>query len=117
MKDVIANPELVAYCGLYCGACKRFLKGKCPGCHDNVKASWCGIRKCCIELGYMSCADCTDFADPSDCKKFDNFISKIFGLLFRSDRRACISQIKDLGLKAHAENMAAGKRHTIKKKH
>lgn len=115
MKDIIANPELVAYCGLYCGACKRYLKGKCPGCHDNVKASWCGIRKCCIELGYMSCADCADFADPSDCKEFNNFISKIFGLIFRSDRSACISQIKDLGLKGHADNMAANKRHTIRK--
>jgi hypothetical protein len=114
MKDIISDTRLVAYCGLYCGACRRFLKGKCPGCHDNVKASWCGIRKCCIELGYSSCADCAEFTDPSGCKKFDNFISKIFGLIFRSDRRACIMQIKDLGLKGHAENMAASKRHTIK---
>jgi hypothetical protein len=115
MKDIISDAGLVAYCGLYCGACRRYLKGKCPGCHDNVKASWCGIRKCCIEHGYSSCADCAEFADPSGCKKFDNLISKIFALIFRSDRRACIMQIKDLGIDAHADDMAASKRHTIRK--
>ncbi|HEY9159563.1 MAG TPA: DUF3795 domain-containing protein [Desulfomonilia bacterium] len=116
MKDIIANPELVAFCGLYCGACKRFLKGKCPGCHDNVKATWCGIRKCCIEHEYSSCADCADFVDPQDCRKFNNFISKIFGLIFRSDRRACIIQIKNLGLKGHADDMARNNRQSIMRK-
>lgn len=117
MKEITANPELVAYCGLYCGACKRYLKGKCPGCHDNIKASWCKIRQCCIENGYSSCALCHDYSDPQECAKFNNFISKIFGLLFRSDRRACIMQIKTLGLKGHADDMASSKRHTIKKNH
>lgn len=48
----------VAYCGLYCGACKSQLKGKCPGCYGNEKATWCEIRKCCNEHGYATCADC-----------------------------------------------------------
>lgn len=39
----------VAYCGLYCGACKSHRKGKCPGCRENSKATWCEIRKCCQE--------------------------------------------------------------------
>ena len=24
MKEIISNPDLVAYCGLYCGACTRY---------------------------------------------------------------------------------------------
>lgn len=34
----------VAYCGLYCGACQSYTKGKCPGCDANEKATWCEIR-------------------------------------------------------------------------
>lgn len=48
----------VAYCGLYCGACRKWKKGKCPGCYHNEKASWCEIRKCCRENDYATCADC-----------------------------------------------------------
>ena len=40
-----ADPKMVAACGLYCGACKKYRMGKCSGCHKNKKASWCKIRK------------------------------------------------------------------------
>jgi hypothetical protein len=40
MKEVLVNKDLVAHCGLYCGACGAYLKGRCPGCHENVKAGW-----------------------------------------------------------------------------
>ncbi len=115
MKEIVTDKNLVAYCGLYCGACKMYLKDKCPGCQQNEKASWCKARKCCIENGYASCADCAEFADPMQCKDFNNFMSKLFGFIFRSDREACISQIKELGLEGHAANMAASGRQTIKK--
>mgnify|MGYP001174253203 CR=1 FL=1 len=46
--------ELVAYCGLYCGQCTKYLKGKCPGCKENEKASWCKTRSCCIENDFAS---------------------------------------------------------------
>jgi len=39
MKTITSNAELVAYCGLYCGACGAYLKGRCPGCHENKKAT------------------------------------------------------------------------------
>lgn len=39
MKQVVADPNLVAYCGLYCGACGAYLKERCPGCHSNAKAT------------------------------------------------------------------------------
>lgn len=115
MKEIISNPELVAYCGLYCGACKSYLKDKCPGCHENQKASWCKVRICCIENRYATCADCSQFTGPLDCGKYNNFISKIFGMIFRSDRAVCIRQIREIGLKGHADNMAQQKRHSIRR--
>jgi hypothetical protein len=107
MKPIVADPKLVAYCGLYCGACGAYRRGRCPGCQGNEKATWCNVRTCCIENSYLSCADCRTIADPRDCKKFNNVISRLFGLIFRSDRRACVLQIRQHGLQGHAELMAA----------
>jgi hypothetical protein len=115
MKTILSNPQMVAFCGLYCGACKRYLSEKCPGCHDNVKASWCKIRSCCLGHGYSSCANCKEFSTPNDCKKFNNFISKIFGFIFKSDRAACINKIKEVGSTAYAEEMSELRLHSIKK--
>ena len=115
MRTITANPELVAYCGLYCGACGAYLKERCPGCHENKKATWCKVRACCIENGYSTCAECRIVPDPHDCKKYNNFMSKLFGLLLRSNRGACIQQIKNLGVPGHAENMAQTGRQTIRR--
>lgn len=115
MKEIVSSPDLVAYCGLYCGACGSYLRGRCPGCHENAKASWCAVRSCCMQNEYASCADCKEFSDPNECKKFNNFISKVFGFIFRSDRAACIRQIATLGIQGHADDMAMHKRQTIKR--
>ena len=115
MKEITSNSELVAYCGLYCGACGKYLKGKCPGCHENDKASWCKIRSCCIENQYSSCADCKEYPNVNDCKKFSNFMTKIFGLIFKSDRKACIDQIKELGIQGYADKMAESRLQSIKR--
>ena len=115
MKEIVQNTELIAYCGLYCGACKSYLKEKCPGCHENSKASWCKVRACNIEHGYKSCADCTEFADPKDCKKFNNFISKIFALVLRSDRPACVAKIKESGYDEFAKFMTDQRLQSIKR--
>ena len=115
MRKIVSDTSLVAYCGLYCGACRAYLKERCPGCHENRKATWCGVRSCCMEHNYASCADCADFTDAMDCKKFNNLIAKLFGLIFRSNRGACIAQIRTLGLQGHADNMAENRRQTIKR--
>lgn len=115
MKEIISDPQLVAYCGLYCGACKRYINEKCTGCHENEKAAWCKVRVCCIENNYSSCADCTQFEDINDCKKFNNFISKFFALIFRSNRAACIQQIQDIGIEAHADHMSEQKLQSLKR--
>jgi len=106
VKEVIADGDLVAHCGLYCGACRRYLKGRCPGCHENAKATWCKVRSCCQEHGWTSCADCEEHADPNDCGLFNNVFARLFGLVFNSDRRACILRIKEVGVAPFAEEMA-----------
>ncbi len=115
MKEIVQNTDFIAFCGLYCGACKSYLKEKCPGCHENSKASWCKVRSCNIEHGYKSCADCTEFADPRECRKFNNFISKIFGLVFNSDRPACIAKIKEMGYDEFAYFMTDQRIQSIKR--
>jgi len=115
MREITADPARIAYCGLYCGACGSYLKEKCPGCHGNTKATWCKIRTCVAGKGYDSCAQCTMYMDVNDCKLFNNFMSKLFGLIFRSDRKACIAQIKRLGLKGHAAEMARQKRQSLRR--
>jgi hypothetical protein len=116
MKEIQADAKWVAFCGLYCGACGKFLKEKCGGCGRNEKATWCKIRICCKGRNIATCAECAEYADPKDCKKFNNAMSKIFAVLFNSDRAACISQIKKLGMAGHAKRMADLKKQSLSRK-
>lgn len=116
MKEITADKNLVAYCGLYCGACKRYLNEKCPGCRENEKASWCKVRACNIEKRYGNCSECREFGSVSQCGDFDNFISRIFAFIFRSDRKQCIEFIKNNGSDAFARIMAEEKRHSFKRR-
>ncbi len=115
MKKVVSDIDLIAYCGLYCGACRKYLREKCYGCQKNEKASWCKVRTCCIEYSYNSCADCRIAEDPKECKKLNNLISKLFALVFRSDRFACIESIKKKGYEEYAKEMAEKGMITIKR--
>lgn len=114
MKPIISDIQLIAACGLYCGACWKYLQDKCPGCRLNEKASWCGIRKCAQEKGFSSCADCG--MEGTDCKTYSNLMAKIFAFIFKSDRPACIRFIKEHGEQAYADEMAKRKCQTIKRK-
>jgi hypothetical protein len=115
MKEIVSDTGLVAYCGLYCGACGAYLKEKCPGCHENEKAGWCRIRVCAGDNEYSSCAECKEFENPGDCKKFSNLMSKLFSLIFRSDRTASIRKIKELGIQGYADYMAENRLQSLKK--
>lgn len=114
MKDIVSDKMLIAHCGLYCGACRKYLNGKCPGCRENSKAAWCKIRTCNQEAETASCADCTK-TNINDCKTFNNPIGKIFSFVFRSDRKACIQMIKDRGAEGFAQEMTLRKAQTIKR--
>jgi hypothetical protein len=114
MDRVLArDPALVASCGLYCGACRSYLKGRCPGCHGNVKATWCKVRACCAEGQLASCAECAEHRDPVTCRKFNNLIARVIGIVLNSDRRACVLKIRELGLEGFAGFMAKRGRHTL----
>jgi hypothetical protein len=115
MPEIKVDTGLVAYCGLYCAACKSYLNEKCNGCHENSKAAWCKVRSCCMEKQTNSCAECAEFPDPRACGKFNNFMSRTFGLIFKSDRAACIAQIRQFGLEGHAKAMAESGAQTIKR--
>ena len=43
--------------------------------------------------------------DIKDCRTYNNLIGKIFALIFRSDRQACIRYIRKNGEQALAEEM------------
>ena len=111
--EMTNNSQQIAACGLYCGACKKFLNGKCPGCKENEKASWCKIRKCCQEKGFHTCAECDK--DVKECKIHNNFVGKIFAFLFNSDRAACIRYIRENGEDAFAEKMEKDQQMTMKR--
>lgn len=104
----------VAYCGLYCSNCGKYKKGKCPGCHGNEKATWCKIRKCCMEHGYATCADCKE-KTPLQCKYYNNIFAKFFEVMFKSDRQGSIEYIKEYGAESFVNLMEEQKSMVIKK--
>jgi hypothetical protein len=55
------------------------------------------------------------YEDPNDCGKYNTIIARLFGLLLRSDRRACIMQIKQSGIVAFTQTMAANKAMTLRR--
>ncbi len=113
-KEIVADANLVAMCGLYCGSCRSYLGGKCPGCKDNEKATWCKIRKCCNEKGIVTCAECAD-VEIRNCKNYTNIISKTFSLLFNSDREKCLKRIREVGYLEYASEMSAKRIQTLKR--
>ena len=114
MRTIVSDTQNIAACGLYCGACRKFLAEKCPGCKQNEKATWCKIRSCCKGNKFNTCAECS--YDVRECKLFSNWIGKVFAFLFNSDRSACIRYIKEQGEQAFAEEMTKRKCQTIKRK-
>ena len=116
MKQIAADKNQIAFCGLYCGACKKYLGEKCPGCQGNEKASWCKVRSCNLSNNYKSCADCAKYSDVNDCTSFNNFISKVFSFIFQSDRKACIEHIKGDGYDSFAMMMARNRQMSLKRK-
>jgi len=110
VKDV----NLIAFCGLYCGTCTSYLKGKCPGCTENNKAGWCKIRTCNIDSKLSNCAHCHT-QHLSECKKLNNTIGKIFKLIFKTDRVASLQYIKDKGEMAYTDKMCELKQMAVRK--
>ncbi|TLX77031.1 DUF3795 domain-containing protein [Labilibacter sediminis] len=111
----VNDKNLVAFCGLYCGTCAKYKKGKCPGCPENTKATWCKIRSCNMENGFENCAQCT-ITKPKDCKKLNNPIGRIFEYIFKTDRLASLNYIKENGAELYVGKMCSLNQMSIKKK-
>lgn len=94
----------ISACGLYCGECRAFKKGKCPGCSLKTDATWCKVRTCCKEHNWISCAECTETGIDA-CKKYNNFMTSFFKFVFRSDRHGCIRRIQKIGYENFAIEM------------
>lgn len=114
MNTIKSNKENIAYCGLYCGSCRSFLKNKCPGCLKNEKATWCTIRKCCISNKIRTCAECKE-NNIENCKDYNNIFSKVIQFISRTDRKKCIEMINKKDAKHFADHMSKNKLVSIKK--
>lgn len=114
MRTIEAKKELVAYCGLYCGSCKAYLKEKCPGCAKNEKAAWCKIRSCNMQNGTAACAECKT-TSAAECKDYNTVFGKVIEFFTGTDRKKCLAMIDSDGIEKFAEYMAEKKIMSIKK--
>lgn len=90
---------ILAYCGLVCNECGAFKKEKCEGCHSEKPLNkGCKVKKCATDKGIITCADCDEYEDLAKCRKLNNFISKIFKFIFKSDRLGNLALIRQNGL-------------------
>jgi Protein of unknown function (DUF3795) len=91
--------KMVAYCGLVCSDCGAFKKLRCQGCRSNKPMfTNCPVRKCAVDKDYSTCAECREFENLKRCRKLNNFISKLMGFVFRTDRIGNLARIRELGL-------------------
>ena len=101
-KQINKDENLIAYCGLYCGACPSYASGKCDGCRGNSAKSAvvykaCQVKPCCEENEFFTCADCTIYASVKECKKYNPLLLKIASRIECSDRSRAIEMIKTKG--------------------
>jgi hypothetical protein len=115
VKKIIVDNELISYCGLYCGSCKNYLKEKCPGCRTSGKYQKCKMRPCCLKNNLTSCADCKDFKNVLECKKYTNKLWNFLEFVFRTKRSACIELIREKGYDEFAQYMAEKKLTVLKR--
>ncbi|TFF98960.1 MAG: DUF3795 domain-containing protein [Promethearchaeota archaeon] len=97
-------PELLTYCGLYCGICPSFHRGTCYGCRSEDKtqnrtSKWgCKIRNCCInEKEILYCGECSDFPCNKITSKLINSHPNDFRFTYRHEIPNNIIRIKSLG--------------------
>jgi len=114
MNEVMPMAKLISYCGMYCGSCPMYQKKNCIGCKYEETQN-CEIKKCCIEKKYSSCARCKDVKEYKDCKKLNNFSSKLFGFIFRMDKFSSLELLKSKGQKKYSAHMAENNLISLKK--
>jgi hypothetical protein len=120
-KIIPIDENLISYCGLYCGACPTYIKGKCEGCRGNsplcaVGYQKCKVKPCCIEHNYFSCANCKEFSSVKLCKKYNPLSIKFGEYISCTSRAKSIEMIKEKGVIAFVEYMVSKEWVTMKTK-
>ena len=114
--EIVRDENLVAFCGLYCGACPRYLKGKCEGCRTvDHNPNWCKVKPCNVDNEYNSCADCTRFESVAECKAFNPLLIRLGEYLSKTSRQAGIQMIKEKGQSEFVAFMAENQLVSIKR--
>ena len=98
------KPELAAPCGIYCGACFRYMVDKtCRGCRLETERKLvlkCSLRECCLEERELTfCSDCLDFP----CARLKRFSRRGKGDPEWHHRHVMIDHLREIkksGLKA-----------------
>jgi len=101
-KKINTDENLIAHCGLFCGACPQYTSGKCEGCRgDSEKCAvlyrGCKVKPCCEENDFFTCADCTIYSSTKECKKYNPILLKIASRVESSDRSKAIEMIRTKG--------------------
>ena len=109
-EQMTCNEQFIGYCGIYCKKCPAFMSEKCDGCRvDSAKSAVyykkCKVKPCCVENGFLSCADCTIYASTKECKKYNPLLLKFFSWIESSDRSKGIEMIKTKGRAKFVEYM------------
>jgi hypothetical protein len=103
----------LAYCGLVCSNCGAMRHGNCQGCHSpKPMHSRCLVKKCAMAKDISCCAECKEFPELRDCRKLNNFVSKIFGVIFRSNRIGNLETIRDVGTTVFLANCSKKRKET-----
>ena len=68
----------IARCGLACCLCVE--NSQCGGCHSGQCSgiSWCANRRCSIEKGFSSCAECSENCRKGLLKKMKPYAFTLF---------------------------------------
>lgn len=113
MKTIAPDNKNIAACGLYCGACRKFLAEKCSGCKPNKKQLGVKSAHVAKKTSLILVLNAPMMSGNASCFPIDK---QSICILFNSDRSACISYIKEQGEQAFAEEMTKRKCQTIRRK-
>ncbi len=58
------EPDLIGFCGFYCGSCPTYRAGECPGCRLGHREGDCFTNTCVQTRGLRFCGECPDFPCP-----------------------------------------------------
>jgi hypothetical protein len=99
------DSKLVSYCGLYCGACKKYINELCKGCKEKETPEWCKVKPCNESKKTDSCSECNEVNNYKNCTKLYPLSYKFGEFIAGMSREAGLNMIKNKGKIKFAEFM------------